>query len=120
VAFSAFVSISPRLGVAQEEPAAGEYQSIAEEAFLYGFPMIVGYDVLYKYFIDPHSGQFKAPINEIHDEARVFTPKDTGISTPNSDTPYSMAFLDLRAQPMVLCMPEIEKACYYDVQLVDL
>ena len=99
---------------------ADEIGAIAEEAYLYGFPMIVGYDVLYQYFIDPHSGQFKAPINEIHNEARVFTPQDTGISTPNSDTPYSMAFLDLRAQPMVLCMPEIEKVRYYDVQLVDL
>ncbi len=100
--------------------AAGDIGAIAEEAYLYGFPMIVGYDVLYKYFIDRSSGQFKAPIGQIHNEARVFTPKDTGISTPNSDTPYSMAFLDLRAEPMVLCMPEIEKRRYYDVQLVDL
>ena len=105
---------------AQEELTGDEVRQIAEEAYLYGFSMIVGYAVLYKYFIDPHSGQFKAPINEIHNETRVYTPKDTGISTPNSDTPYSMAFLDLRAQPMVLCMPEIEKARYYDVQLVDL
>lgn len=95
-------------------------QAIAEEAYLYGFPMIVGYDVLYKFFIDRDSGQFKAPINTLNNEARVFTPKDTAISTPNSDTPYSMAMLDLRAEPMVLCMPEIEKARYYDVQLVDL
>ena len=28
--------------------------------------------------------------------------------------------LDLRAEPIVLCMPEIEKARYYDVQLVDM
>jgi hypothetical protein len=105
---------------AQEPPSAGEAKAIAEEAYLYGFPMIVGYDVLYKYFINRDSGQFKAPINQLHNEARVFTPKDTGISTPNSDTPYSMAFLDLRAEPFVLCMPAIKKARYYDVQLVDL
>jgi hypothetical protein len=106
--------------MAQEQPAVGELKAIAEEAYLYGFPMIVGYDVLYKFFIDRNSGQFKAPINQLHNEARVFTPKDTAISTPNSDTPYSMVLLDLRAEPMVLCMPEIEKARYYDVQLVDL
>jgi hypothetical protein len=94
--------------------------AIAEEAYLYGFPMIIGYDVLYKFFIDRNSGQFKAPINELHNEARVFTPRDTGISTPNSDTPYSMVLLDLRSEPMVLCMPKIEEARYYDVQLVDL
>jgi hypothetical protein len=109
----------------KDDPGAGarradDLQAAAEEAYLYGFPMIVGYDVLYKYFIDHNSGQFKASINQIHNEARVFTPADTGISTPNSDTPYSMAFLDLRAEPMVLCMSEIEKRRYYDVQLVDL
>jgi hypothetical protein len=106
--------------VAQEKSSISELKAIAEEAYLYCFPMVVGYDVLYKFFIDRNSGQFKAPINQINNEARVFTPKDTAISTPNSDTPYSMALLDLRAEPMVLCMPEIEKARYYDVQLVNL
>jgi hypothetical protein len=112
--------IGVRLSMAQQKPDINEFKAIAEEAYLYGFPMIVGYDVLHQFFIDRGSKQFKAPINQLHNEARVFTPKDTGISTPNSDTPYSMALLDLRAEPMVLCMPEIEKARYYDVQLVDL
>jgi len=105
---------------AQEKPAMSGLEAVVEEAYLYGFPMIVGYKVLHGFFIDRDSGQFKAPINQISNEARVFTPKDTGVSTPNSDTPYSMALLDLRPEPMVLCMPEIEKARYYDVQLVDL
>ncbi len=100
--------------------APEDASTIAEEAYLYGFPMIVGYQVMHGFFIDRSSGQFKAPINQIHNEARVFTPADTGVSTPNSDTPYSMVMLDLRAEPMVLCMPEIEKTRYYDVQLVDL
>ena len=33
--------------------------------------MIVGYDVLYKWFIDHDSGQFKAPINQLHNEAQI-------------------------------------------------
>ena len=103
-----------------EAAKLAELQSVAEEAYLYGFPMIVGYDVLYQFFIDHDSKQFKAPINQLHNEARVFTAADTGVSTPNSDTPYSMALLDLRAEPFVVCVPEIEKARYYDVQLVDL
>jgi hypothetical protein len=105
-------------GPAQPWPA--DAGAIAEEAYLYAFPMIVGYKVMHDFFIDRGSGQFKAPINQISNEARVFTPKDTAISTPNSDTPYSMLLLDLRAEPVVLGTPEIEKARYYDVQLVDL
>lgn len=101
-------------------PDTDNVATIAQEAYLYGIPMVVGYSVIYKFFIDPDSGQYKGAINQIHNEARVFSPKDTGISTPNSDTPYSMAMLDLRAEPMVVCMPKIEKKRYYNVQLVDL
>lgn len=105
---------------AQEASELAEVKAVVEEAYLYGLPMIVGYKVQYDYFIDRDSGQFKAPVNTLHNEARVYTPKDTAISTPNSDTPYSMVMLDLRAEPMVLCMPKVEPARYYDVQLVDL
>ena len=120
IAIVIVTSIEATPSAAQDKRMLAKIRAIAEEAYLYGFPMIVGYDVLYKFFIDRNSAQFKAPINQLHNEARVFTPKDTGISTPNSDTPYSMALLDLRAEPFVLCMPEIEKTRYYDVQLVDL
>lgn len=118
VAMVALIGAGPC--VAQAKPPLSESQAIAEEAYLYGFPMIVGYKVMYEYNIDRNSGQFKAPFNQISNEARVFTYKDTTISTPNSDTPYSVAQLDLRAEPMVLCMPEIDKSRYYDVQLVDM
>ena len=47
------------------------------------------------------SSQYKGPFNQIDNEARVFTPKDTAIVTPNSDTPYSFCRLDLRAEPIV-------------------
>ena len=50
----------------------------------------------------------------------MFTPKDTAIVTPNSDTPYSMVQMDLRAEPIVLCVPAVEKERYYSVQLTDM
>jgi hypothetical protein len=52
--------------------------------------------------VDTKSSQFKAPFNQIKNEPRVFTYEDTAIITPNSDTPYSFLWLDLRAEPMVL------------------
>ena len=51
--------------------------------------------------------------------SRLFTPEDTAVQTPNSDTPYSFFGADLRAEPMVLTVPEIEKKRYYSIQLVD-
>jgi hypothetical protein len=97
-----------------------EFRATAEEAYLYAFPMLVGYKVLLDYNVDKNSGAFLAPFNQLHNEARVFSPKDTTIVTPNSDTPYSMVQLDLRAEPMVICLPEVEKTRYYDVQLTDM
>src|SRR5208337_1175871 len=65
------------------------------------------------------SSQFKAPFNEIKNEQRVSTPEDTAVITPNSDTPYSMCWLDLRAEPMVISVPAVDKKRYYSVQLID-
>jgi hypothetical protein len=52
-------------------------------------------------------------------EARVYTYRDTAIITPNSDTPYSILWLDLRAEPIVLSVPAVEKERYYSVMLCD-
>jgi hypothetical protein len=69
--------------------------------------------------VNRNSGQYKAPFNTIYNDARVFTYKDTAVVTPNSDTPYSMLWLDLRAEPMVISVPAVAKERYYSVQLVD-
>src|SRR5438874_10318597 len=104
--------------MAQEKLAKGEAKQIAEEAYVYSFPMVMNYGTLYEYFIDKSSPAYKAPINQLYNTARVYTPKDTTIVTPNSDTPYSFVCTDLRAEPYVLSVPEIEKTRYYSVMLV--
>jgi hypothetical protein len=101
-------------------PGVFETKDIAESAYIYGFPMIGNYKALYEFTIDKNSGQYKAPFNQVASDARVFTPKDTTVITPNSDTPYSLLEMDLRAEPLVLCVPEVEKGRYYSVQLVDM
>ena len=60
-------------------------------------------------WIDKTSSQYKARSTSINNEARVFTYKDTAVVTPNSDTPYSFVWFDLRAEPMVLSVPAVRK-----------
>jgi hypothetical protein len=96
-----------------------EAKAIAEEGFIFGLPIVMNYAVMYEYAVDRSSGQFKAPFNQIKNEARVYTYKDTAVITPNSDTPYSVAWLDLRAEPIVLSVPAVEKTRYYSVMLCD-
>ncbi|WP_199193294.1 DUF1254 domain-containing protein [Blastopirellula marina] len=110
--------IFPRTSVTAQDQSPDD-TAIAEEAFIYGFPMVMNYAVMYEYFIDTTSDQYKCPFNEIYNTARVYTPADTSVVTPNSDTPYSFFCADLRAEPVVFAVPEIEKERYFSVQLVD-
>jgi hypothetical protein len=100
-------------------PRIAETRKIDEDGFIYGFPIVMNYAVMNEFSIDKNSGQYKAPFNEIYNNDRVFTYEDTAIVTPNSDTPFSMVWLDLRAEPMVISVPAVPKERYYSVQLVD-
>jgi len=105
--------------VKAEWPDIIEAKKIAEEGFIYGLPIVMNYAVMDEYAVDRNSGQFKAPFNQINNEARVFTYKDTAVITPNSDTPYSILWTDLRAEPIVLSVPAVDKTRYYSVMLCD-
>jgi hypothetical protein len=100
-------------------PGVEQTKAIAEEGFIYGLPIVMNYAVMNEYAVDTSGPQFKAAFNQIKNEARVFTYEDTAIITPNSDTPYSILWLDLRAEPMVLSVPPVEKKRYYSVMLCD-
>lgn len=112
-------SVSTAVKMEKDRPSIFEVKAIAEEGFVYGLPIVMNYGVMYEYAVDRDSGQFKAPFNQIHNEARVYTYQDTAIITPNSDTPYSILWLDLRAEPVVLSVPAVEKSRYYSVMLCD-
>ena len=99
--------------------AAAETKAIAEAGFIYGLPIVMNYAIMYEYSVDKNSGQYKAPFNQITNEARVFTYQDTSVITPNSDTPYSVLWTDLRTEPIVLSVPAVEKSRYYSVMLCD-
>jgi hypothetical protein len=100
-------------------PSIEQTKAIAEEGFIFGLPIVMYYTSAYELFVDPTSSQYKAPIGQLTNEARVFTPKDTAVITPNSDTPYSLMEIDLRAEPTVISLPAVPKPRYYSVQLTD-
>ncbi len=99
---------------------AEEATAIAKEAYVYGFPMVMNYKALYNYVIDEDSPEYKGPFNQLSCLARLFTPEDKAVVTPNADTPYCMFWIDVRAEPMVLTVPEMEPERFYHFQLVDL
>jgi hypothetical protein len=96
-----------------------ETRAIAREAYIYGFPIVDNYRIQYSYFVNTKDPEYKAPWNTLYNTARVYTPEDKAIQTPNSDTPYSFFGADLRAEPLVISVPAIDPKRYYSIQFVD-
>ena len=61
----------------------------------------------------------KLPFNRLYSEPRLLGPQDNKVVSPNNDTFYSRALLDLRGEPQVLEVPAILDR-YYSFQLVDM
>jgi hypothetical protein len=124
-AFAALLLIS--CGSGQQQSSAGpgaltpeETRQIAKDAYIYGFPIVTNYQTMYKQALDSGNPDYRAPFNVLTSSANVATPEDKFVVTPNSDTPYSYLWMDLRTEPVVVTLPKIEKSRYYTGQIIDL
>ena len=101
------------------QAAAPDRRTTVADAFIYAFPMLMNYKTLFQRAVDPAFPGYVGGFNRFRHYARGFTPADRDIVTPNNDTPYSWAWFDLRAEPVVISVPASPER-YYVVQLVDL
>jgi hypothetical protein len=97
-----------------------EARSIAKEAFIYSYAPIASYGTWSKQATMPDAPEYVGGFNTFRNYSQAFTPDNKDIVTPNNDTPYSWAWLDLRAEPIVLSVPKVSKDRYYVMQLIDL
>ncbi len=97
------------------------YREIAKEAWIYNYSMFYNYKSIYHYSVDEQSPDYAKEYNRFKHYSRMFTHEDTTIVTPNNDTPYSWAILDLSSEPVVMEVPAmVPDDRYYVMQLVDL
>ena len=92
-----------------EGVTAQQARSIAREAYLYGTPMVASYQAIHASSIDRNGPQYKGPFNTIHPAAN-----------PDTGAQYVFAALDLRAEPVVVTVPGMEKRRDFVLQLMDL
>ena len=95
-------------------------RTIAKEAYLYAFAMMENYQTWYKQAVDTKSPEYVGGFGVYRHYSEPFTPANHDVVTPNNDTPYSWAWLDLRAEPYVLTVPAVPEGRYYVVQWIDL
>ena len=110
----------------QSGPAApqavdpAEARAIAKEAYTYAFPMIESYNTMFKQVASPAAPEYVGGFGRFRHYAQAYTPANRDVVTPNNDTPYSWAWLDLRAEPWVVTVPDVPGNRYYVQQWVDL
>jgi hypothetical protein len=98
---------------------ADETQAVVQEAWIYAFPMLMHYQTMEKQLLDPSAAEYVGGFNRFRHYSQLYTPANREIVTPNNDTPYSWAWLDLRSEPQVLSVPAVDADRYYVHQLVD-
>ncbi len=117
VAFFAIISINSSF--AEGKISAAEARKIAKQAYVFSYPLVMMYRTMYLQAIDSKSKSFSGGFGKwLH--LGTSSPKDTDIVSPNNDTPYSYAWVDVRAEPWVLTMPKIEDKRFYTSQWDDL
>ena len=99
---------------------AKEVKSITREAYIYAYPMMENYKMVYVLKVWKDSPVYEAPFNELTHNAVLLGPEYTTMVRPNNDTFYSNVIFDLRAEPMVMSVPAISDNRYYSWQLIDL
>lgn len=102
-----------------DDDARGCYQRmLAMDATIYGVPSVYQYAQLYEQAVDVKSASYTG-FNRFLHQREIATPDFAAFKTPNVDTLYSNAWLDLSGGPAIIEVPPIESR-YYTLQFVDM
>ena len=98
--------ISAALPASAQEAESDELWQIAEEAYIYSYPL-----VLMSYTAQT------LPKNQLVHARKLATPENKSVVTMNVDTLYSQIMMDLQDEPMILVFPESDR--YMQMQVMD-
>jgi hypothetical protein len=94
-----------------------ELSNLVKQAYIYGFPVYEMYRTRYEAVYKPNNPKH-ADINRFYNERKLADHTFRDFTTPNNDTPYSSAWLDLKAEPVVISVPDTGGR-YYVLALMD-
>lgn len=92
--------------------------SLALDATIYGLPAVLQYREMYRQAIDRSSPRYVGFQRFLHDRD-LAGPGYSAFKSPNSDTLYSNAWLDLSQGPVLIEIPDIPLR-YYTLQFLDM
>lgn len=104
----------------QQAPQAQAVLDKETEAIVFGYPLVL-MDVTRQVMTsvpNVDEAHHKAPINQLVHLRELPDASFTDVVSPNVDTLYSIAFLDLKKEPLILSLPEMGGR-YYLMELLD-
>lgn len=96
-----------------------EIKQIVKETYIALFPLVYNYGTMYNQAINNNAPEYIGGFG-VYKHYGLSTPASSDIPTPNNNTPYSWAWVDLRSEPWVLTMPPSDGNRYYVCQWDDM
>ena len=103
-----------KAAAAQQTMAA---QELLEQAYLYAFPLVIMDATRTASTNTRTATSNKAPINQFIHAEKLADATTRVVVTPNVDTIYTQAFLDVGAEPMIYGVPQTDR--FFNVQVLD-
>lgn len=88
---------------------------VGKQAFIYGYPAVYYANVRYR-FVEKPEGVVSMGVNELYSSRTPATPENKYGGSPNRDTPYTMALVDLTNDAAIFTMPKNPDGRYISVQ----
>lgn len=107
------LSLSPALSLAFSAQTPDQVEttdtiaSISRDAYVYGYPLVL-MDVTKNVMTAATAGESKAPLNQFAHLRSFPTADFKDVVSPNADTLYSVAWLDLAQEPVILSIPDTQ------------
>lgn len=100
--------------------SAADAKNIAADAYLQTFPLLQTARELDRQMNSADAPDYVGKFNVFRHQDGLPSPKDASVRRKSYDAPYSWAWLDVRAEPVVLQLPAVPAGRFVVVQLYDL
>ena len=104
------------VGIAEPTDADAVWELVSD-AYIYAFPLVLTDATKTMSTNTDGSVTGRAPVNQINHAKKLADASFRTVVSPNVDTLYSQAWLDISAEPVIYVLPEADRFC--NVQLLD-
>lgn len=94
---------------AQKADAASAIQTLLEEAYLYAFPLVLVDATKTVSTNTKTASASRAPVNQFIHARKLLDASSRTVVSPNVDTIYTQAWLDVSAEPQIYVVPEADR-----------